>query len=46
MSLVFKITVMLPAQFHYVAGDLFTIVEKFWDCPNSGNALVTSCSAP
>ena len=24
---------MLHAHFHDVAGDLFTIVEKFWDCP-------------
>ena len=24
---------MLPAHFHDVAGDLFTTVEKFWDCP-------------
>ena len=26
-------TVMLPAHFHDAAGDLFTIEEKFWDCP-------------
>ena len=25
-------TIMLPAHFHDAAGDLFTIVEKFWDC--------------
>ena len=24
---------MLPSHFHDAAGDLFTIVEKFWDCP-------------
>ena len=23
---------MLPAHFHDAAGDLFTIVKKFWDC--------------
>ena len=33
--------VMLPAYFNDAAGDLFTIVEKFWIVQNSGNALVT-----
>ena len=25
--------VMLPAHFNNAASDLFTIMEKFWDCP-------------
>ena len=37
---------MLPAHFHDAAGDLFTIVETFWNVQNSLNALVTSCYAP
>ena len=24
---------MVPAHFHDAAGDLFTIMKKFWDCP-------------
>ena len=25
--------IMVPAHLHDAPGDLFTIVEKFWDCP-------------
>ena len=32
-KIVVKVNVMLPAHFHDAAGDLLTIVEKFWDCP-------------
>ena len=34
---------MLPAHFHEAAGDLLTIVEKFWDCPKFWQCSLNSC---
>ena len=42
-----QISLLLPAHFHDAAGDLFTIVQKLWNCPKfwqcSCKIVICSC---